>query len=121
MKRAISLEKTLKPLVEAFKTTLDAVSHGLDMYEGEEDVEDLKQQVQRGDLFVALLEQYFGFLCNQLSYASQRESLAENIEKLEKSLLALNIDGHRGTGSELGLPLSILWINMNNCPVITGH
>ena len=90
--KAISLEKTLKPLVQLYKTTLDDVSHQMSTYEGD-DIEDIRDQVQRGDLFAALLDQYFGFLWNQLDYAAQRETLSQDIEKLEKSLLALNIDG----------------------------
>ena len=91
LEKAIALQKTLAPLVLLYKNTLDGISDVMDSLDGD-GLEDLKEQLQRGDLFSALLDQYFGFLWNQLDFAAQREAIATDIGRLEKGLLALEIN-----------------------------
>ena len=92
LKKAISFERKLSPLITMFQEVINEI-HGQLQFMGEgEEKDDVIQQLRRADLLVCLLQVYFSFLWQQLDFEDQRSILVDQLQNIERDLLNLEID-----------------------------
>ena len=91
--KAIAMEEKLAPLVQLSQQLLDDINANIDQF-GEEEKLAINEQLERGDLFIALLERYFAYLWSQLGLEDKRQVLAKKLKHLENQLLNIDISAN---------------------------
>ena len=92
LKKAISYERKLSPLISMYQEAVNEIYGQLHNFEEGEEKENVSDQLRRADLLVALLQCYFTFLWQQLDLEDQRSILVDQLRNIEKDLLNLEID-----------------------------